>query len=68
MTADSMHRHHGVVVGRFPVRSRERCARSGLGVHEAGSNPESPQTASGETDQDTCSQEYYYSAPLPLSI
>ena len=68
MRADSLRRHHGVMVGRFPAAPRSDAPRSSLGVHEAGSNPVSPRIVFGESDQDTYSQEYYYSTPLPLSI
>jgi hypothetical protein len=57
---DSMRLYYRFMVetkyGRYPVYSKDQCVnapRRGLGVQEAESEPESPQTASGETDQDS---------------
>ena len=68
---DSMRPYYRFMVetryGRYPVYSKEQCGnatRRGLKVQKAEADSESPQTASGETDQDSISSRILQ---LPLS-
>jgi hypothetical protein len=65
VTADSMRRHHGVVVGRFPVCSKEQYASERSRNQEAEPDPEPPRNVFGETDQDVTPNNT--KTPLPPS-